>query len=483
MILPSLNAEGCVRAFQGVILVLLLFGQVGCGLFNRQTNPPPRPAPPRPVPDIPIPGEGASTDSSLPPEVNGLLAGQVMDSSLRGTGQALIQVVDLRDTKAAAPLEVEVDKNGYFMIEGLTPGRDYRLTARVRDGRRVLLGTVEARPPNPRLAIYVVEDHSASPASPPPPTPPAPTSTDNPGRASAALQPPVNPATPPPGNIPGDGWTPLPPPVPPESAPPRREPPNPPPPAPPPSGQDFAPVPGGSPYSNPEPSSPEGSTPALDPARITIKDDANRGPPRVNIPPPRVPAPPTLTIPPGDWQLLPETTPPPAPNPREASLPPARTPVPSCVLLGNRLDNFALYGLDGQPWEYRQHRKGRLVLLDFWYTACLPCRQAIPHLRDLQARYGSYGLQVVGIAYEQGSQAEKIQKLRAFRARTGINYTLLLGGGGPGPCPVQTQFEVSRFPTLVLLDESGQIIWRREGLNERARFDLENEIRKRLRIR
>src|SRR5205823_9687359 len=91
--------------------------------------------------------------------------------------------------------------------------------------------------------------------------------------------------------------------------------------------------------------------------------------------------------------------------PRSASQPPGESPaplvstqpdfgptrVPSCILTGETLHNFALNDLSGQPWEFRSHR-GRVVLIDFWGTWCLPCLQSIPHLRILQDRYGPYGL-------------------------------------------------------------------------------------------
>jgi thiol-disulfide isomerase/thioredoxin len=151
--------------------------------------------------------------------------------------------------------------------------------------------------------------------------------------------------------------------------------------------------------------------------------------------------------------------------------------------VGRKLDNFALYAVDGKVWEFRKQRKGRLVLLDFWYSTCLPCRYALPHLVELQRKYGTFGLEVVGIAYEKGSPAEQVRKVREVAARLGVNYPLLLGGGSTDPCPVKRQFEVSAFPTAVLLDETGTIVWRSEGLDARSLYDLEMEVRRQLGMR
>jgi thiol-disulfide isomerase/thioredoxin len=160
-------------------------------------------------------------------------------------------------------------------------------------------------------------------------------------------------------------------------------------------------------------------------------------------------------------------------------LPPVPTRVPSCVLTGQYLVNFALNDLSGQPWEFKKHHS-KLTLVDFWETKCIPCQHAIPHLGALSDRYGPYGLQVVGIAYEDGPPAAQAEKVERVRQRLRIKYPLLLGGGDGGPCPVYTQFSVHAYPTLVLLDDTGRILWRSEGLERAQLAELETILRQRL---
>jgi hypothetical protein len=104
--------------------------------------------------------------------------------------------------------------------------------------------------------------------------------------------------------------------------------------------------------------------------------------------------------------------------------------------------------------------------------------EQLPHLVDLQRRYGPRGLQVIGIAYEDGSPAEQQQRVNFVRQRLGLNYRVLLGQGDH--CPVKNALAVHSFPTLILLDEQGNILWRTEGLDSSQLAQLENEIRRRL---
>jgi thiol-disulfide isomerase/thioredoxin len=153
--------------------------------------------------------------------------------------------------------------------------------------------------------------------------------------------------------------------------------------------------------------------------------------------------------------------------------------VPSCVLNGPQLENFALYDLTGMPWEYRNHR-GKLVLLDFWGTWCGPCMRSLPHIKYLSETYSKHGLEVIGIAYEQPAPAiEQVKRVQAVRDSKQLPYRILIGSDIYS-CPVKNQFRVESFPYLFLIDENGRIIWKASRLDDAAKQDLELLIRKKL---
>jgi thiol-disulfide isomerase/thioredoxin len=77
-------------------------------------------------------------------------------------------------------------------------------------------------------------------------------------------------------------------------------------------------------------------------------------------------------------------------------------------------------GTDGQRSRLKDYR-GKVLVLDFYATWCEPCRQSIPRLNELQARYGPAGVQVVGL--NVGGPDDRI-KVNGFAQEMNIQYPL-----------------------------------------------------------
>jgi thiol-disulfide isomerase/thioredoxin len=132
--------------------------------------------------------------------------------------------------------------------------------------------------------------------------------------------------------------------------------------------------------------------------------------------------------------------------------------------------------LRGEVWDLRSQPR-KLVLLDFWGTWCVHCLRAMPELNRLQQQFGSQGLEVVGIACEYSNDADTMQKVREVVRQKNIQYEIVLADP-VGRCPVQNAFRVSKYPTLILLDENGNIVWRGEGAQiEAVRSVIQQRLR------
>ena len=442
-----------MRTIVGIGMLLLCPLLVGCSLFRDKRGDSAKGDGARPFTGTPtsrLP-ERAEAAPVTPSVYSGVLAGYVLDRFNRPMSNAFILVVDLNDTEGKSKIDVAADERGQFAIPRLTAGHTYKLIARVKDGTRTLAGLSQATAPNPKINIVVSEDFvdKDTPPIPPPlgtpikPTEPAEKEKEKekePTSPAAGLGAPIR-------TDPGTSET----------------------------GTRVQPpvvVPGGP---------PDKSRIAKDVEEggfVKSKPEA----PKVFVPGPGDSLPPAPPRTPRE-----EERPPPKPEPEPTTtdpVPGAPTPVPSCILIGKKLENFALFDLEGKPWEFRKERKGRLVLLQFWSSTNPESLQGLRNLRDLQATYGTFGLQVIGIAYEEGPWVQQVQNVRSARGRHVLNYVTLLGGGGQGSCPVRDQFAVEKLPELVLVGEDGQIVWRSRGAPDADRLtELRLEIKKRLGVK
>jgi thiol-disulfide isomerase/thioredoxin len=418
-----------VRAVACLGIVLLSLGLAGCSLFSKKSQTK-QDAPPPPAPLAPD-WSRSSTDKTTgtPTGLGGILAGQVRDSLDRPAPKTYIQVVPAGAAGAkSTPLEVET-VGGCFTIYNLQPGQHYQLIARTREGEAKMAGTIWATPPNARLLIYMREDFATANV------PPAPNEPTVPGQRKS-------------GAADQNGTTAA-----------NENKPN---------GADI-----GKPIKINDGNPPASSIPGQPQAEIR-PESITQGEGFARLDPP------VASIP---TQIDTRPSPPPvAATPYAAGIPAVSTQVPSCVLTGRQLDNFALYDADGKAWEFRRDHRGKLVLLEFWGTWCPPCVASIPHMKVLQERYGKAGLEVIGIEYEtDGTAQDQIRRVQAMRSLKQISYRLLLGGDIDS-CPVKTQFGVTKFPTIVLLDENNRIVKSWVGLEGNKLQELEMLIRERLHV-
>jgi cytochrome c-type biogenesis protein len=117
--------------------------------------------------------------------------------------------------------------------------------------------------------------------------------------------------------------------------------------------------------------------------------------------------------------------------------------------------------LAGQPFTLGQLR-GNVVLLNFWATWCIPCREEIPVLNAMQQELATRGLKIVGATLEDSaagveSYQKEVQK---------FEYQVLVGGSEPN-----AKFGGTPLPTTYLIDREGRIRQKIIGARDRAGWE------------
>src|SRR4051812_1611677 len=67
---------------------------------------------------------------------------------------------------------------------------------------------------------------------------------------------------------------------------------------------------------------------------------------------------------------------------------------------------FSFKNIDGRKSSLSDF-KGKVIILDFWATWCVPCKAEIPGFIDLQKKYGDRGLQVIGLSVDDSQSVAK----------------------------------------------------------------------------
>jgi thiol-disulfide isomerase/thioredoxin len=112
--------------------------------------------------------------------------------------------------------------------------------------------------------------------------------------------------------------------------------------------------------------------------------------------------------------------------------------------------------------------KGRIVILNFWATYCIPCRKEMPDLAAIQNQYAALGVQVIGASADEPEDRAKVLQ---FAKETKVNFPIWLGS---------TTADMMKFglgaalPGTVIIGRDGRVVKVISGIVNQA--DLKKQI-------
>lgn len=120
---------------------------------------------------------------------------------------------------------------------------------------------------------------------------------------------------------------------------------------------------------------------------------------------------------------------------------------------GRRFSPFAEKDLEGQAYKIKE-LVGKVVVINFWFINCPPCRTEIPELNEMVAHYaGNKDVVFLAIALDGAWELEQFLKGMPF------HYKIIADGRN-----LARNYNVTSFPTHVVIDREGLVKFHTAGL-------------------
>ena len=146
----------------------------------------------------------------------------------------------------------------------------------------------------------------------------------------------------------------------------------------------------------------------------------------------------------------------------------ASGPVDAAHQAGQTVPNFSVVSTAGQKVSQDNYR-GQVLILDFFATWCQPCRQSIPHLVEMNRKYGRQGLQILGLSVDEDGE----RTVKTFTDEFRVIYPVALAGD-----TTTVAFGVRSVPIMYLVDKKGKIAEVYRGFSSEIARSLEQSIKR-----
>jgi thiol-disulfide isomerase/thioredoxin len=108
--------------------------------------------------------------------------------------------------------------------------------------------------------------------------------------------------------------------------------------------------------------------------------------------------------------------------------------------------------------------KGKVVVLDFWASWCVPCRRSFPWMNSMQERYGDDGLVIIGVNMDS-EPAEATAFLQEFPA----DFQIINDPDGE----LAREHDVIAMPSSYVFDRSGVLLTKHLGFKVKRQDEYE----------
>lgn len=141
--------------------------------------------------------------------------------------------------------------------------------------------------------------------------------------------------------------------------------------------------------------------------------------------------------------------------------------VTHAITVGETIPNLSLPQINADG-SYNLHSlKGKVVLIDFWGSWCIPCRASFPIYDQLRKQYQGRGFDVVGI-----NEDDQVSSAQEFLNTYVVSFTIL----HDIKKEAANIFQPNNMPTSFLVNRAGEVVKIYGGFRESDVPTLKQDI-------
>jgi thiol-disulfide isomerase/thioredoxin len=149
-----------------------------------------------------------------------------------------------------------------------------------------------------------------------------------------------------------------------------------------------------------------------------------------------------------------------------ASSAPAESPSNRHPLVGVHAPSFSRPGVANASALSTEQSKGKVVIVDFWATYCVPCEKEFPELQALSDRYRG---QVVVLGL---SEDDSLDGVANFVKKTGARFPIAWDEGNT----IGLRYKLEKMPTSYVVDKRGVIRFVHSGYQDGVEEKIAHEV-------
>jgi thiol-disulfide isomerase/thioredoxin len=135
-------------------------------------------------------------------------------------------------------------------------------------------------------------------------------------------------------------------------------------------------------------------------------------------------------------------------------------------MIGIKAPNFSERSIKNKKLDSKK-LLDQIIVYNFWFTTCPPCKAEIPKLNQLRDKYKDKNIEFIAIALDPEYLIQEYIQKNPF------NYDIIAEGRW-----IAEKFEISSYPTNIVVDKKGVVQFYEVGYKSDIVERMSNEIDK-----